>query len=123
MASLSNKERVGRALDLVVEGLQPWMVDLLTRKYGPTWQAKVRQVAGQGRDAADNPDDPSYLFWVFDKQWVGLFKDHADYADRRAVSALTPPPTTPVAGRDWTGRWMPRCCLPRWQPAPVTTSS
>ena len=88
MASLSNKERVGRALDLVVEGLQPWMVDLLTRKYGPTWQAKVRQVAGQGRDAADNPDDPSYLFWVFDKQWVGLFKDHADYADRRAVSAL-----------------------------------
>ena len=58
MASLSNKERVGRALDLVVEGLQPWMVDLLTRKYGETWQAKVRQAAGQKRDAADNPDDP-----------------------------------------------------------------
>jgi len=88
MASLSNKERVGRALDLVAEGLQPWMVDLLTRKYGETWQAKVRQAAGQGRAAEDSPDDPSYLFWVFDKQWHSLFKEHADYADKRAVSSL-----------------------------------
>lgn len=88
MASLSNKERVGRALDLVVEGLQPWMVDLLTRKYGETWQSKVRQAAGQKRDAADNPDDPSYLFWVFDRQWTSLFKEHASFADKRAVSSL-----------------------------------
>ena len=95
MASLSNKERVGRALDLVVAGLRPWMVDLLTRKYGPTWQAKVRQAAGQSRDAADNPDDPSYLFWVFDRQWNGLFRDHASYADRRSVSGLWD------ARRDW----------------------
>lgn len=89
MAALSNKERVGRVLDLVSEGLGPWMVDLLVRKYGETWQAKVREAAGVGnRDAADNPDDPSYLFWVFDKQWVTLLKAHATHADKRAVSGL-----------------------------------
>jgi predicted AAA+ superfamily ATPase len=89
MAGLSNKERVGRVLDLVAEGLGPWMVDLLTRKYGETWQSKVREAAGASpRDFEDNPDDPSYLFWVFDKQWMTLFKNVASHEDKRCVSAL-----------------------------------
>jgi predicted AAA+ superfamily ATPase len=89
MAGLSNKERVGRVLDLVAEGLGPWMVDLLTRKYGETWQSKVREAAGAApREFDDNPDDPSYLFWVFDKQWLTLFKNVASHEDKRCVSAL-----------------------------------
>ena len=89
MATLSNKERVGRTLDLVSEGLGPWMVDLLTRKYGETWQEQVRAAAGSPpRDAGDNVGDPSYLFWVFDKQWASLFRDNASHEERRCVSAL-----------------------------------
>lgn len=89
MAGLSNKERVGRTLDLVAAGLGPWMVDLLVRKYGETWQDQVRAAAGGGdRDFEDNVEDPSYLFWVFDKQWVTLFKRVADHEERRCVSAL-----------------------------------
>lgn len=89
MATLSNKERVGRTLDLVTDGLGPWMVDLLTRKYGDTWPSKVREAAGvPPREVEDNPADPSYLFWVFDRQWPSLFKNHASHGDKRAVSGL-----------------------------------
>ncbi len=89
MAQLSNKERVGRTLDIVAQGLGPWMVDLLSRKYGETWLSKVRESAGAApRDFEDNPNDPSYLFWAFDKQWISLFKEHATFPDKRAVSGL-----------------------------------
>src|SRR4051794_29899302 len=89
MASLTNKERVGRVLDLVAAGLGPWMSDLLTRKYGETWKAQVRAAAGAPpRDFADQVEDPSYLFWVFDKQWNSLFREHVSHEERRAVSAL-----------------------------------
>ena len=89
MAGLSNKERVGRTLDLVAEGLGPWMQHLLTRKYGETWQAQVRAAAGAlPREIPDNIDDPSYLFWVFDKQWLSLFKNEVSHEDKRCVSAL-----------------------------------
>lgn len=89
MAALSNKERVGRVLDLAAAGLSPWMVDLLTRKYGEAWQAQVRAAAGtQLREFADNVDDPSYLFWVFDKQWPALFRHHVSHEECRCVSSL-----------------------------------
>lgn len=89
MAGLSNKERVGRVLDLVAAGLSPWMVDLLTRKYGETWQTQVRAAAGtQPREFTDKVDDPSYLFWVFDRQWPTLFKNQATHEEKRCVSAM-----------------------------------
>lgn len=89
MASLSNKERVGRTLDLVAAGLGPWMVDLLTRKYGETWKDQVRAAAGAPpRDFTDNVDDPSYLFWAFEKQWQILFRNQVSFEEKRCVSAL-----------------------------------
>lgn len=89
MAGITNKERVGRVLDLVAAGLGPWMVERLSRKYGDEWQSQVRAAAGAPpRDFTDKVDDPSYLFWVFDKQWFGLFKEHASHEDKRCVSAL-----------------------------------
>jgi predicted AAA+ superfamily ATPase len=89
MASLSNKERVGRTLDLVAAGLGPWMVDLLTRKYGETWKDQVRAAAGAPpRDFTDNVDDPSYLFWAFEKQWQTLFRNQVSFEEKRCVSAL-----------------------------------
>ncbi|NKY08834.1 DUF499 domain-containing protein [Cellulomonas hominis] len=89
MAALTNKERVGRGLDLVAEGLGPWMVTALHGKYGDGWAAEVGRTAGlTGRDTTPNQSDPAYLFWVFDKQWHGLFKDQLSFEDKRAVSAL-----------------------------------
>lgn len=88
--AVTNKERVGRVLDLVAEGLGPWMFGLLESKYGPNWSDQVVRSAGAtARDTTPNATDPSYLFWVFDKQWHGLFKDHGlAFEDKRAVSAL-----------------------------------
>jgi predicted AAA+ superfamily ATPase len=89
MAGLSNKERVGRVLDLTAAGLGPWMVDLLSRKYGDTWDVQVRAAAGaQSRESPVNVEDPAYLFWVFDKQWPSLFRHHLSYEERRCVSSL-----------------------------------
>lgn len=88
--ALTNKERVGRVLDLVAEGLGPWMIGLLESKYGSGWAEEVVRAAGHtNRDTTPNAKDPAYLFWVFDKQWHGLFKDHGlAFEDKRAVSAL-----------------------------------
>ena len=89
MAGLTNKERVGRVLDLVADGLGPWMVKLLHAKYGSDWATEVGRTAGlTGRDATANVTDPAYLFWVFDKQWHAVFKDHLSFEDKRAASAL-----------------------------------
>ena len=75
MAALTNKERVGRILDLVAEGLGPWMVTQLHSKFGEDWASEVGRSAGlSGRDSTPNQSDPAYLFWVFDKQWHGVFK-------------------------------------------------
>lgn len=89
MASLTNKERVGRVLDLVAEGLGHWMIRLLQSKYGDEWSTEVGRTPGlTGRDASPNKSDPAYLFWVFDKQWHALFKDHLSFEDKRTTSAL-----------------------------------
>lgn len=87
--AITNKERVGRVLDLVTEGLGPWMFILLETKYGTDWATQVVRSAGAtSRDTTPNATDPAYLFWVFDKQWHVLFKDHLSFEDKRAVSAL-----------------------------------
>lgn len=89
MAALSNKERVGRVLDLVAEGLGPWMVTHFHLKYGDNWPTEVGRTAGlSGRDSSPNQSDPAYLFWAFDKQWHAVFKNHLSFEDKRAVSAL-----------------------------------
>lgn len=89
MAGLTNKERVGRAIDLVAEGLGPWMVMLFHGKYGDEWATVVGQTAGlTGRDSTPKVTDPAYLFWAFDKQWHAVFKDILSYEDKRAASAL-----------------------------------
>jgi len=65
------------------------MAELLTRKYGDGWQAQVRAAAGgAAREFADEVGDPSYLFWVFDKQWMTLFRNHVSHEEKRCVSAL-----------------------------------
>jgi hypothetical protein len=75
MAALTNKERVGRVLDLVAEGLGPWMVTQLHAKYGNGWETEVGRTAGlTNRETTPNQSDPAYLFWVFDKQWHAVFK-------------------------------------------------
>lgn len=88
--ALANKERVGRVLDLVAEGLGPWMVERLKFTYGTGWADQVIRTAGAtSRDTTPNVSDPAYLFWVFDKQWHVLFKNHGlSYEDKRLVSAL-----------------------------------
>ncbi|QOK22328.1 DUF499 domain-containing protein [Janibacter indicus] len=89
MAGLTNKERVGRVLDLVSDGLGPWMVQVLHGKYGSDWATQVGRTAGlTGRDTTPNVTDAAYLFWVFDKQWHAVFKDHLSFEDKRAASAL-----------------------------------
>jgi len=89
MPALSNKERVGRVIDLTVDGLAPWMTDLLTRRYGDDWRTQVRTAASAApRDFADQVEDASYLFWVFDKQWQSLFRNHVSHEEKRCVSAL-----------------------------------
>ena len=75
MASLSNRERVGRALDAMAAGVGPWMDQALAGKYGRPWREPVRRITGDPRDLQWNMSDPNLLVWLFDKMWIPLFKD------------------------------------------------
>lgn len=89
MASLSNKERVGRVLDLVAEGFGPWMIGHLTQTYGDAWGNHIVSAAGTAAlEDAPKVDDPTYLFWVFDQQWQPLFREVLGVEDRRCIHAL-----------------------------------
>ncbi len=85
----TNRDRVGRTLEQVADGLGPWMVQLLAAKHGDDWPAAVASAAGgPPKGNKQSVDDPAYLFWVFDKQWHGLFRDKVGFPEKRAVSAL-----------------------------------
>ena len=85
----TNRDRVGKTLEQVADGLGPWMIAQLEAKYGDTWPRDVIQAAGAApKGSKQSTDDPAYLFWIFDKQWHLLFRAKVDFAEKRAVSAL-----------------------------------
>lgn len=85
----TNRDRVGRTLERVAEGLGPWMVEQLHAKYGEHWAQAVVAAAGAApKGNKQHVGDPAYLFWVFKKQWHSLFKGPLGFPEERAVSTL-----------------------------------
>jgi len=90
--SMTNYERVGKALELLRDGLRPFIERECNTKLGKYWITKVTE--GWQHDlnwpeGADLPNmDAALLLRVMWEQWNQVFRDTLGFAERSLVSEL-----------------------------------
>jgi predicted AAA+ superfamily ATPase len=98
--AMTNHERIGKALDLLKEGLAPFVERELTAEHGQDWLRHAQQSLGPGLErqfqSKDGPAwDAASLLSVMWNQWNLVFKKTLGQAERTLVSEL----------RDVRNRW------------------
>jgi hypothetical protein len=76
----TNYERVGKALDLLRQGLAPFVARECKARYGDGW---VQRVARHGRA---NPEDSQFLLVALMDQWREVFAKVLGHTERSYVS-------------------------------------
>src|SRR5947209_6156793 len=97
--AVTNHERVGRALDLLKDGLRPFIEREFQAHYGANWGVQDAQTLRQDRERQTADGDPHFdvaalltLMWF---QWNEVFRATLGNAERSLVSEL----------RDVRNRW------------------
>jgi hypothetical protein len=86
--AITNRERIGKGLDLLASGLRPFVERELKSHLGDTWR-NVLPDAGRGPKAKPaNLDDPQILLSVLWDQWNAVFRDVLGVNERSLVSEL-----------------------------------
>lgn len=90
--ALSNKEKVGRALSLVAQGLRPFVDERMSAGLpeGKEWAEiyAARQAARNGASVKiENPDDPRFLLKILTDEWR-LFSDSLNRQQSNLASEL-----------------------------------
>src|SRR6266568_872047 len=90
--AISNAERVGKALDLLNQGLFPFMKRELKAFYGDTWfeqaSANLREYQMPGKGEGNEHWDTQALLLVMWDQWNIVFRNVLGQAERSLVSEL-----------------------------------
>ena len=90
--AISNAERVGKALELLNQGLFPFMKRELRAFYGDTWfeqaSANLREYQMPGKGIGDEHWDTQALLLVMWDQWNTVFRNVLGQAERSLVSEL-----------------------------------
>ena len=88
--AISNRERIGKTLDLVRDGLIPFVEQRLEVSQGAQWRSWLRgyeRIEGRGED--EIPWDSALLLKVLGHRWVdGGFRDELPRGARNAAFAL-----------------------------------
>ncbi|MGE0441432.1 MAG: Swt1 family HEPN domain-containing protein [Gemmatimonadales bacterium] len=87
----TNRDRVGKALELLRDGLKPFVERELRAKHGDRWNNEVRAALSDrrlGGSKADNLNDIAVLLVVMDKTWGIVFSAILGRADRNLVNEL-----------------------------------
>jgi predicted AAA+ superfamily ATPase len=87
--AVTNRERVGKGLDLLATGLHPFVERELKSHLGDNWQSALPDGSGRGpRAKTSNLDDPQTLLGVMWDQWNAAFRDVLGPTERSLVSEL-----------------------------------
>lgn len=89
--AITNRERIGKGLDLLAAGLRPFVERELKSHLGDKWQEALPENNGRGGRAKPKPvnlDDPQILLGVLWDQWNAVFRDVLGPAERSMVSEL-----------------------------------
>jgi Predicted ATPase (AAA+ superfamily) len=96
--AITNQERIGKALDLLRQGLQPFIERELQNQYGKYW---VTNVTSTWRNELtwrddDTPHlDSAALLKIMWEQWNDVFRKTLGFTERSLVSEL----------REWRNKW------------------
>jgi len=90
--ALSNSERIGKGLDLLRNGVAPFVERELEAVYGDKWQEKARQSVAKERDwkvkGGKVQWDAYLILMTLWNHWNGVFKKTLGHAERSYVSEL-----------------------------------
>lgn len=89
--ALTNHERVGRALDLLRDGLHPFVERELRSRHGERWTTEIRALLSDrklGKDPAAALEDVAGLLLIVDKQWGQVFGNTLGRSERNIVLEL-----------------------------------
>lgn len=90
--ALTNRDRVGRALELLAEGLRPFVVRELEARYGRYWVARAtegwEQPIQEWEDSETPRLDAYLLLKLLGTNWREVFQEVLGFAERNYVSEL-----------------------------------
>jgi len=89
--AVSNRERVGKGLDLLAAGLRPFVERELKAKLGDKWASTITDSSARppkAKNAAINLNDPQILLGVMIDQWQTVFRDVLGQQERSIVHEL-----------------------------------
>jgi predicted AAA+ superfamily ATPase len=88
--AITNPERVGRGLELLKQGLAPFVGRELKARYGDNWLTEVRAIIRDRRigNAQDPLGDVAVLLLVMDKAWGAVFGNILAKSDRTIAIEL-----------------------------------
>ncbi len=85
--ALTNKERIGRMLDLIATGLKPVVEQAFTKAYGSAWISTIDAAKGPGVGAFD-PNDPRSLLNATWFHWQDTLGKTLGIAEKNYVAEL-----------------------------------
>ncbi len=89
--AITNQERVGKALDLLKNGLTPFIEREFKAKFGDGWAFEMRDVLTDTRLGANKDEaisDVAALLVVMDRKWGDVFRQILGKAERSLVNEL-----------------------------------
>lgn len=87
--AITNHERVGKGMELLQAGLQPFLERELTDAYGEKWREKARQTLSDTKlQIGAKGIDVAALLVLMDREWRDLFSARLGKAHRAIVNEL-----------------------------------
>lgn len=89
--AVTNRDRVGKGLDLLAAGLRPFVERELKSHLGDSWQSVLPDNSGRAPKAKGqnaNLNDPQILLGVMWDQWNAVFREVLGQTERSLVSEL-----------------------------------
>ncbi|MBX3751087.1 MAG: DUF499 domain-containing protein [Opitutaceae bacterium] len=85
----TNHERVGKGMELLQAGLQPFLERELADAYGDKWREKARQMLSESKlQVGAATIDVAALLVLLDREWKDLFSQRLGRAHRAIVNEL-----------------------------------
>jgi len=89
--ALSNQERIGKAMELLRDGIRPFLEREMLARLGADWQAQVRETLSDTRlqvGRGDSLQDVAVQLVLIDRHWGAVFRWTLGRAERSLVNEL-----------------------------------
>ncbi|MGW7293155.1 DUF499 domain-containing protein [Streptomyces xiamenensis] len=87
--ALSNRDRIGRMIELLPDGLLPLVEREMARRQGESWFDDAVSAAREAGYASPSKQDPQFLFSTINKNWGSYFRHLLPPSARNYVGELS----------------------------------